>query len=85
MPSQRSSRHATIAKAVDKLLMAGRCLSGDFFAHASYRVTGTAAMTGQAAGVAAALSVQGDKPVADLAWEPVEKVLAENGWLERDP
>ena len=31
-------------------MMAGRCISGDFFAHASYRVTGNAVAMGEAAG-----------------------------------
>jgi hypothetical protein len=48
---------ALIAKDVDGLLLAGRCISGDFQAHSSYRVTGNAASMGQAAGVCAALSV----------------------------
>lgn len=39
-----------IAKDVDGLLMAGRCISGDFWAHASYRVTGNAVAMGEAAG-----------------------------------
>ena len=38
----------------DNLWMAGRCLSGDAIAHASYRVTGSAVATGSAAGRAAA-------------------------------
>ena len=37
--------------------MAGRCISGDFFAHASYRVTGNAVAMSEAAGEVAALSV----------------------------
>ena len=45
---------ALIAKDTDGLLMAGRCASGDFFAHASYRVTGNAVPMGQAAGRTAA-------------------------------
>jgi len=45
---------ALIARDVDALLMAGRCISGDFIAHSSYRVTGNAAATGEAAGIAAA-------------------------------
>ncbi|MFK4806202.1 FAD-dependent oxidoreductase [Microbacterium sp. ZW CA_36] len=45
---------ALVAADVDGLLLAGRCLSGDFFAHASYRVTGNAVATGEAAGFAAA-------------------------------
>jgi len=47
---------ALIARDVDGLLMAGRCISGDFLAHSSYRVTGDAAAMGQAAGLCAALA-----------------------------
>lgn len=39
---------------IDNLLLAGRCISGDFFMHASYRVTGNAVPMGEAAGWAAA-------------------------------
>ncbi|MBR4865135.1 MAG: FAD-dependent oxidoreductase [Clostridia bacterium] len=38
----------------DNLLLAGRCISGDFYAHASYRVVGNVIPTGEAAGFAAA-------------------------------
>ncbi len=41
---------ALIARDVEGLLLAGRCISGDFFAHASYRVTGNAVAMGEAAG-----------------------------------
>jgi hypothetical protein len=47
-----------IASDVDGLLLAGRCISGDFFAHASYRVTGNAVAMGEAAGVCAALAAR---------------------------
>src|SRR5690554_483813 len=43
-----------IAKDVGGLMMAGRCISGDFIAHSSYRVTGNAVSMGQAAGRTAA-------------------------------
>jgi hypothetical protein len=36
--------------------MAGRCISGDFYAHASYRLSGYAIPLGEAAGAAAARS-----------------------------
>ena len=39
---------------LDNLYMAGRCISGDFFAQASYRVTGTAVEMGYNVGKAAA-------------------------------
>lgn len=45
---------ALIAKDVGGLLMAGRCISGDFIAHSSYRVTGNAVAMGEAAGRLAA-------------------------------
>ena len=38
----------------ENLLLAGRCISGDFYPHASYRVMGNMAATGEAAGFAAA-------------------------------
>ena len=37
-------------------MLAGRCISGDFYPHASYRVMGNMAATGEAAGFAAAKS-----------------------------
>ena len=45
---------ACVAKDVGNLFMAGRCISGDFHAHASSRVTGSAVAIGQAVGKAAA-------------------------------
>ena len=44
---------ALIARDVSNLLLAGRCLSGDFYPHASYRMMGNMAATGEAAGFAA--------------------------------
>lgn len=49
---------ALIAKDVNNMLMAGRCISGDFYAHSSYRVTGNAAALGEAAGKLAAKAVK---------------------------
>ncbi len=47
-----------IARDVGGLMMAGRCISGDFIAHSSYRVTGNAVAMGQAAGRAVALAAK---------------------------
>ncbi len=47
-----------VAAEVDGLMIAGRCISGDFFAHASYRVTGNAVATGEAAGIAASMAAK---------------------------
>lgn len=49
---------ALIAADVKGLMMAGRCISGDFIAHSSYRVTGNAVAMGEAAGRTAALAAR---------------------------
>ena len=60
-----------IAKDIDGLLMAGRCISGDFYAHASYRVTGNATAMGEAAGIAATLSVKNKCLPQNLLWKEI--------------
>lgn len=45
---------ALVPLRVDNLLLAGRCISGDFYPHSSYRVMGNMAATGEAAGYVAA-------------------------------
>lgn len=57
---------ALIAKDVQGLLFAGRCISGDFIAHASYRVTGNAVAMGEAAGQTAALAALGGRLPSDV-------------------
>lgn len=49
---------ALIAADVDGLMVAGRCISGDFIAHSSYRVTGNAVPMGEAAGRACVVSLK---------------------------
>jgi hypothetical protein len=60
---------ALIAKDVDGLMMAGRCISGDFIAHSSYRVTGNAVGMGEAAGVTAALAALSKRMPHEVAWK----------------
>jgi hypothetical protein len=64
-----------IAKDVDGLLMAGRCISGDFIAHASYRVTGDAVAMGEAAGAVAALAARSKRLPHDVPWEQAAELL----------
>lgn len=45
---------------IEGLLTAGRCISGTYEAHASYRVTGICLPIGQGAGTAAAIAVKND-------------------------
>lgn len=68
---------ALIAADVDHLLMAGRCISGDFIAHSSYRVTGNSVAIGEAAGQAAAISAHKNVPPHELAWEDVQRGVQE--------
>lgn len=68
---------ALIAKDVSGLMMAGRCISGDFIAHASYRVTGNAVAMGEAAGRAAALAVKSSRLPQEIG--PSELARAAGG------
>ncbi|MCB1225286.1 MAG: FAD-dependent oxidoreductase [Verrucomicrobiales bacterium] len=70
---------ALIADEVDGLLMAGRCISGDFIAHSSYRVTGNAVAMGEAAGVTAALAASSRRMPHQVAWAEAEAKLREIG------
>jgi len=66
---------ALIARDVNGLMMAGRCISGDWLAFASYRITGGAVTMGEAAGMAAALSAKQGCHPHELAWiELAEKL-----------
>jgi len=70
---------ALIAKDAANLMMAGRCISGDFIAHSIYRVTGNSVRLGEAAGVAAALAALGGVAPADVLWDEVQRKLASSG------
>ena len=63
---------ALIAADVDGLMVAGRCISGDFIAHASYRVTGNAVPMGEAAGLASAVSLRKGVMPHALSWQDVK-------------
>jgi hypothetical protein len=64
-----------VSKDVGNLLMAGRCISGDFIAHSSYRVTGNSVPMGEAAGAAAALAAAGDGRPAALKWKAIRAAI----------
>jgi len=53
---------------IDNLVLAGRCISGDFYAHASYRVAGNMAPVGEAAGIMSAYSIIENKPIYKLEY-----------------
>lgn len=70
------SLRALIAKDVDGLMMAGRNISGDFIAHASYRVTGNSVAMGEAAGVTAALAALSKRLPHEVDWKESAAKLA---------
>lgn len=68
-----------VPKKVKNLLVAGRCISGCFEAHASYRVTGDCVAMGQAAGTAAVLSLNRSVAPDELDGQLVaEKMVADS-------
>lgn len=70
---------ALIARDVDGLLTAGRCISGDFISHASYRVTGNAVAMGEAAGAVAAIASKTGRPPHEVAWDEAHSKLRQIG------
>lgn len=55
-----------VVQGVDNLLVAGRCISSDHIAQSSLRIQQTCMSTGQAAGTAAALSLNEDRTPREL-------------------
>lgn len=68
-----------VPKGLDNVLLSGRCISGDHVAHASYRVMPFCFATGQAAGMAAALSAKGAIRPRDLDVAALQRQLAAAG------
>ena len=56
-------------------MMAGRCISGDYIAHASYRVTGNAVVMGEAAGTVAAIASKSNRMPHEVEWKEANEVL----------
>ncbi|MEV3993743.1 FAD-dependent oxidoreductase [Streptomyces sp. NPDC049837] len=63
----------------ERILVAGRCISGDHVAHSSYRVMPISMATGQAAGVCAALAVSHGKRPHDVPTSAVQRELRSQG------
>ena len=70
---------ALVPKGVGNLLVAGRCIGGDKVSHASARNMMCCAVSGQGAGVAAAVSLSRDEPFDRLNIGAVQKELARQG------
>ncbi|MPZ72173.1 MAG: FAD-dependent oxidoreductase [Nitriliruptorales bacterium] len=68
----------------DRVLTAGRCISGTHEAHSSYRVTPTAMATGQAAGVCATLALRQGVAPRSVDVRAVQHELVRQGANLRD-
>ena len=68
-----------IPKNAENLLVAGRCISSDHGAQASYRIMPTVATIGEAAGVAAALATRGDAAVRAVNVPELQSILRRRG------
>jgi ribulose 1,5-bisphosphate synthetase/thiazole synthase len=70
---------ALVPKGVDNLLVAGRSIGGDKVSHASARNMMCCAVSGQGAGVAAAVSIQREEPFDRLNIGAVQQELSRQG------
>jgi hypothetical protein len=70
-----------ISSEVKNLMFAGRCISGDFHSHAAYRMTGTCAAMGEAAGIASAIAVKDSITCQDVDGKAVSQAMAGRGYL----
>ena len=70
---------ALVPRRVDNLLVAGRCIGGDEISHAAVRSMMCCAVTGQAAGVAAAVSIREGVDVRSVSIERVQSELLRQG------
>jgi FAD dependent oxidoreductase len=69
----------TVPKKVDNLLVAGRCVAGDKISHAATRNMMCCTVTGQGAGVAAAVSVKDGVTCGAVDVRRVQRALAGQG------
>jgi hypothetical protein len=70
-----------VARDLDNLLMAGRCISVTHEALGSTRISPVSMALGEAAGIAAALSARGNDRPADLQAAKVQEQVRRNGGL----
>ncbi|HLZ38660.1 MAG TPA: FAD-dependent oxidoreductase, partial [Mycobacteriales bacterium] len=70
---------ALLPRGVDRLLVAGRAISGTHEAHSSYRVMPIAMATGQAAGACAALAARTGTVPREVPAAQVQRVLRAQG------
>jgi len=74
-----------LPQGIDNLLVAGRCASMTHEGQSAARVSGACFAMGEAAGVAAALSLSGNTIPREIAVEKLQQVLKQQGaFIGRD-
>jgi predicted GNAT family acetyltransferase len=68
-----------VPREVDNLLVAGRCVAGDRVSHSATRQMMCCAVTGQGAGVAAAVAIKSGKTTAAVNIGDVQSRLKKQG------
>lgn len=68
-----------VPQQVDNLLVAGRAIAGDKISHASVRNMMCCTVTGQGAGVAAAISIKDNVNTSEVKIDHVQKALQQQG------
>ena len=69
----------TVSKDIDGLMMAGRCMSADSYAHGSSRIMTLCFAVGEAAGTAAALAVKQNISLRAVNVAELREILLRNG------
>jgi len=69
----------TVSRDIDGLMMAGRCMSADSYAHGSSRIMTLCIAIGEAAGTAAALAVKQNISPKDVNTAELREILLRNG------
>ncbi len=68
-----------VVEGIKGLLTAGRCISSSFAAQGTVRIQPTARATGEAAGIAAAISIKDNTDLADIRGEAVRDLMIKWG------
>jgi len=68
-----------VPKNIENLLFAGRCISADSVALASMRGMATCMGLGQAAGIAAGMSIENKKKIQNIDYEELIRELKRQG------
>jgi ribulose 1,5-bisphosphate synthetase/thiazole synthase len=79
VPPYQIPMRSLIAKDADNLLMAGRCFSADQLALSSARVSTSGSMMGQAAGIAAAMTVRKKTRIRNLDYTEIKQEVLKRG------